>query len=165
MFPDPETPCADCDLSRREFVLRAAAFAALLAGLPEALRAAPLGYIEGVRNGPEKAYPIPSTDGVSIDKKAEVILVRHQGHVFAFALSCPHQNTALRWVNDDGGRFECPKHHSKYRADGVFLSGRATRSMDRLPLRRDGDQVFVDIDHVIRQDQDSTGWDSAQITV
>jgi Rieske Fe-S protein len=68
-------------------------------------------------------------------------------------------------VDDGGGRFECPKHHSKYQADGVFVSGRATRSMDRLPIRREGDQVLVDVDHMIRQDQAPAEWESALVAV
>ena len=163
MSPDSPSPCAGCDLSRREFVVRAAALAAMLAGLPRALQASPLGVLQGERRGAEKAYPIPAGDGVQIDKEDEVILARHAGEVMAFALSCPHQHTALRWVENDGGRFECPKHHSKYRPDGVFISGRATRSMDRLPIRREGDQVLVDIDRAIRQDQDSSGWEAAKV--
>lgn len=136
-----------------------------MVGLPPLLSAEVPRLIQTGTPGPEKSYPIPPSDGVSIDKASEVILVRHAGHVFAFALSCPHQNTALRWVNDDGGRFECPKHHSKYQADGVFMSGRATRSMDRLPIRREGDQVLVDVDHMIRQDQAPAEWESAFVAV
>jgi nitrite reductase/ring-hydroxylating ferredoxin subunit len=136
-----------------------------MVGLPPLLSAEVPRLIQTGTPGPEKSYPIPPSDGVSIDKASEVILVRHAGRVFAFALSCPHQNTALRWVNDDGGRFECPKHHSKYQADGVFMSGRATRSMDRLPIRREGDQVLVDVDHMIRQDQAPAEWESAFVAV
>ena len=47
-------------------------------------------------------YALPPADGTLIDKPNEVILARHQGSVYAFALSCPHQNTALRWLADEG---------------------------------------------------------------
>ena len=57
--------------------------------------------------------------------------MRFQGVVYAFNLSCPHQNTALKWQPDDQ-RFQCPKHKSRYQPDGTFISGRATRGMDRL---------------------------------
>jgi len=162
MSPDPEPPCRGCELSRRAFVKSAAALAAVLAGLPPALAAETPRLLDGGTSGSgEKSYPIPVADGVSIDKKSEVILVRHAGKVYAFALSCPHQNTALRWIEDDGGRFECPKHHSKYQPDGIFVSGRATRSMDRLPIRRDGEQVLVDVDRMIRQDKSPAEWEGA----
>lgn len=165
MSHSDESSCGSCDLSRRAFVQSAAALAAALVGLPPRLRAGGFRSIDGRASGAEKSYPIPAEDGVSIDKANEVILVRNMGHVFAFALSCPHQNTALRWVPDAGGRFECPKHHSKYKPNGAFVSGRATRNMDRLPIRREGDEIMVDADHMIRQDQDAAAWEAASVAV
>jgi nitrite reductase/ring-hydroxylating ferredoxin subunit len=161
--------CEGCELGRREF-LRRAALSALgvtvaLAGSASPAAAAPFRLIAVNGEGAgEKAYPIPSQDGVSIDTDSEVILVRHAGHVYAFALSCPHQNTALRWRGEDG-RFECPKHHSKYEPDGTFITGRATRAMDRLPIRRAGPQVMVDVDKVFQQDTDPAGWTAAVVTL
>ncbi len=89
-----------------------------------------------------------------------MILVRWQGSVYAFALSCPHQHTALRWEEDDG-RFQCPKHHSKYEPDGTFISGRATRGMDRYAVQVEQGQVSVDAGTLYRQDKDPEGWKSA----
>ena len=83
----------------------------------------------------ERKYPLPQADGVTIDRENEVILVRFQGAVYAFNLACPHEHTALRWRDGDG-RFQCPRHESKYKPDGTFISGRATRNMDRLPSGR-----------------------------
>jgi len=108
----------------------------------------------------EHAYPIPTTDGAMIDKDNQIILVRYERKVNAFNLSCPHQNTALRWHAEDG-QFQCPKHHSRYRPDGVFISGRATRSMDRFGIRRDGANVVVDVDKFYQQDKNPTDWESA----
>ncbi|NOT07045.1 MAG: Rieske 2Fe-2S domain-containing protein [Gemmatimonadales bacterium] len=112
----------------------------------------------------EVAYPIPATDGTTIDKDNQLILVRYQGALYAFALSCPHQNTALRWLNEDN-RFQCSKHKSKYEPDGKFISGRATRHMDRLPIRTDGSQVYVDPDRVFESDKDAAGWAAAMVKV
>jgi Rieske Fe-S protein len=107
-------------------------------------------------------YPIPTADGATIDTDQQVILVRFKGVVYAFALSCPHQNTALKWLAEEG-RFQCPKHKSKYQPDGTFISGRATRNMDRLPLRRDGASVVVDVDHVFESDKDPKEWAGALV--
>ena len=112
------------------------------------------------RRGEVCTYAIPASDGVEIDRANEVILARWQGHVYAFALSCPHQNTALRW-NASQARFQCPKHKSQYRPDGVFITGRATRSMDRHAIHRDGGNVQVDLARVFRQDQDAAAWAAA----
>src|SRR2546423_12704810 len=128
----PERECAACPLaSRRRFLAdAAAALAAVAASLgARSLRALPVravSALDGVAD--RKTYAIPAADGVEIDKDADVILVRWQNAVYAFNRSCPHQNTALRW-EDGPHEFQCPKHHSKYKPDGTFITGRATRSM------------------------------------
>ena len=108
------------------------------------------------------SYPIPPADGVQIDRAQEVILVRWQSAVYAFNLSCPHQHTALRW-NQGDGQFQCPKHHSKYRPDGTFVSGRATRGMDRFSVSRSGDEIVVDLDAMHKEDKDAVGWAAAVV--
>lgn len=152
--------CEGCDSSggRRGFLRHVAGMAVALA--------LPIEAVAGTREGgaSEVSYPVPAADGVLIDKKNEVILVRYQGAVYAFALSCPHQNTALRWL-DDETRFQCPKHKSRYQPDGTFISGRATRNMDRLPIRRTGDTVVVDVEHVFESDKDGAAWSSAVVRV
>lgn len=164
--------CEGCESlgDRREFLRQAAgwatAVAAALAIPGRAAVALPIGMVTGRRNAGTGgvSYPVPAADGVLIDKANEVILARHQGSVYAFALSCPHQNTALRWLADEG-RFQCPKHKSRYQPDGTFISGRATRSMDRLPIRRDGATVIVDADHVFESDKDQAAWSAAAVKV
>ena len=156
------------DPGRRAFLERSAALwsAGWLGGLGFApVAGARVVFRRGRRHGAgEVSYPIPGTDGVTIDKPNQVILVRHQGAVLAFALSCPHQNTALRWQQDEG-RFQCPKHKSRYAPDGHFLSGRATRNMDRLPIRRAGATVVVNVDAVFESDQDPSGWERAAVPI
>lgn len=112
----------------------------------------------------ERRYPIPPTDGVSIDKENGVIIARASGKVYAFSLACPHQNTALRWEAEDR-EFRCPKHKSRYKDDGTFIDGRATRSMDRLPLRRDGELLVVDVDRMYKQNENPVEWANAFVAV
>jgi Rieske Fe-S protein len=158
-----------CASSRREF-LRAQIPGAVLAAMvgvsvADAAEGYPLRDIEGRDVAPQqKSYPIPAADGVSIDKKTQVILVRLQGKVIAFNLACPHENTALRW-KDGAGRFECPKHNSKYAADGKFLGGRATRNMDRLAITRSGNDVIVDLSKLVKSDAQPADWAAAVISV
>ncbi len=111
----------------------------------------------------EKRYPVPTVDGVSIDKDNDLIVARAAGKVYAFALSCPHQNTALRW-NADEKLFTCPKHKSHYRADGSFIDGRSTRDMDRLAVHKDGQTIVVDVDTLYQQDLNAAQWAAAFIT-
>jgi len=114
------------------------------------------------RRGPDelKSYPIPATDGVNIDEDESVIITRWKGELFAFSLACPHQNTALRWDSEDQ-EFRCPKHHSTYTPEGVFIDGRATRSMDRFAVTRAGANVSVDLDELYREDDDPALWKAA----
>src|SRR5689334_512526 len=124
----------------------------------------PIAFVEGSAQGGEQRVPFPRADGVTIDRKTQVIVVRAQGHVYAFKLSCPHENTALKWLPKDN-RFQCPKHESKYQPNGTFMSGRATRNMDRLAIRRDGNSLVVDLSHIIKSDVDPAGWNAATIAV
>jgi nitrite reductase/ring-hydroxylating ferredoxin subunit len=112
----------------------------------------------------EKRYSIPAADGVSIDRDNSVIVARSEGKVYAFSLNCPHQNTSLRWLADDH-QFQCPKHRSRYQADGTYIEGRATRDMDRLAVRRDGAEMVVDVDIFYQQDLNTAQWNAAFIAV
>jgi nitrite reductase/ring-hydroxylating ferredoxin subunit len=163
--------CSGCSLAdRRTFLTQAAAMVAgVLIGLgmnADQASAMPLRFLTGMRapNGKDVTYPIPAADGVTIDKDNDLILARYQGKVFAFGLACPHQNTALRWLAPEG-RFQCPKHKSKYAPDGVFLSGRATRSMDRYAVRKDGNNIVANVDALYQQDKQAADWQSAFVTV
>jgi nitrite reductase/ring-hydroxylating ferredoxin subunit len=165
--------CAGCEAGdafgaeRRAFLRHAAAAAgaalAALGAAPAEALAAPLAFVSPVaRRGETRTYPIPAADGATIDREAEVILVRWQGSAYAFNLACPHQNTALRWFASDG-RFVCPKHKSKYRPDGSFIEGRATRGMDRFTVKRDPAGILVDLDALHKQDADPKGWAAATV--
>src|SRR5205814_5131853 len=97
--------------SRREFIGTIGCFAGALAalGIPRELLAGPVTIIDsGQAGGGDKAYPMPPADGVSVDRDAQVILVRSNGRVYAFALSCPHQNAGVKWVAQHN-QFECTK--------------------------------------------------------
>ena len=166
----PADGCAGCMLhNRRDFLLdtlRAGAAALAAIGMtPAGADAMPLRWITAIASaGAERTYAVPAADGVQIDKANEVILARTGKAVYAFALACPHQNTALRW-DAGGNRFQCPKHKSRYRADGTFIEGRATRSMDRYAIRMAGTSVAVDVDKLYQEDTDATQWQAAVVTL
>ena len=156
--------CAGQD-SRRDFLKHAAVLVSgALAGLTvPAGSAGALPVTSGApirAAGAELTYPVPSADGATVDRDNGVILVRYQGRMFAFNLSCPHENAAVRWkaaVN----RFECSRHDSRYEPNGTYTSGRATRNMDRFALRRSGDTVVVDVSRLIQSDTSKAQWDAA----
>lgn len=162
--------CKDCPLVERRTFLRdlsvaLAGFAAALGVSPARALALPISAGKALtRRGDELTYPIPAADGATIDHDHDVIVARYQEKVYVFNLSCPHQHTALHWEPEDG-QFQCPRHHSRYEPDGVYVSGRATRSMDRFGVRRDGDNVVADLNKYYRQDQDLADWNTAFIAL
>ncbi len=168
--PSPSPACEACPLVERRAFLGQAALAlagvvAALGGAPGKARALPLRFGRALAAaGDLLTYPIPAADGAQIDHDNQVILVRYQQKVFAFNLSCPHQNTALHWQPEDG-IFQCPKHHSRYQPDGTFISGRATRGMDRFGLRREGANVIVNVAQFYRQDRDAAQWTGALVAL
>jgi Rieske Fe-S protein len=152
-------------MARRAFVRDAAVAAAgvfaALGILASDAHALPIRVVSALSaREDERTYPIPNADGATIDKEESLIVVRWQGTVYVFSLACPHQNTALKWEQQET-QFQCPKHHSKYRPDGSFIEGRATRGMDRFAIRRDGEKVVVDLDQLYQQDKDAAQWKAA----
>jgi nitrite reductase/ring-hydroxylating ferredoxin subunit len=163
--------CDGCALVRRRDFLRDAGVAA--AGILLALGAAPGAAGAMVQSitpvggrDQEKAYAIPARDGAQIDKDNGTIVMRWQGKVWVYALSCPHQNTAVKWFDKDN-QFECPKHHSRYLPDGEYVpdSGRATRGLDRFAVRRDGNNVVANLDKLYQEDEDEAEWKKAFLTL
>jgi len=158
---------ADCDgcplrQDRRDFIRTAVAS---VGGVMMFGTTASVGRALAVSTPPKTVtYAIPAKDGVQIDKDNDVILVRSLGSVYAFSLSCPHQNTALRW-NEKDEHFHCPKHHSEYATDGYFISGRATRGMDRYAIKKDGKNVVVDLSDLKKDSDDADGWKNANVSV
>lgn len=170
-----QSSASDCDRcpiapNRRVFIAQStvaigAAFVAVLGLSSEAAQALSMaGTAVGRALGASVTYPIPEKDGVQIDKDNGVILVRWLGSVYAFALSCPHQNTSLAWLEKDE-RFQCPKHRSQYSADGYFISGRATRGMDRYGISRKDKAVVVDLAVLKKESDDKKGWEATCVTL
>ncbi len=161
--------CERCPLAvdRRRF-LRGLALAALGT---LAASAAPAALAAGVRTtravsagGMERAYPIPATDGVSVDEANEVILVRWRGRVYAFSSRCTHRGARLEWREDEGRVF-CPKHKARFAPDGAHASGRRTRALDRYDLRREGDRVVVLLAALRRADEAPAAWARASLSL
>jgi nitrite reductase/ring-hydroxylating ferredoxin subunit len=152
---------------RRTFLQLAACFTLTAAALgldATDTSALPVTEAHAEPAGTEARYPIPASDGVTIDRKTQVIIVRYQAHVYVFNLACPHENTALKWLPKDG-RFQCPKHDSKYKPNGTFMDGRATRNMDRLGVRNEGNMLVVDLNTLLQSDKDPSGWAAATVAV
>jgi len=174
-MPRDEAVDRDCEscplgefLERREFLREAVVRALLAVGAMSVLSgrasALPVAFVRGVGGRADKAYPVPAADGVMIDKDESVIIARVDNRAYAFSLACPHQNTAIRWEAANH-RFQCPKHKSRYTPDGKFIEGRATRGLDRFAMRRDGEQLQVNLDALYREDKNAVEWSTAFVDV
>ena len=163
----------DCFISvdRRRFLrdsFLSVAGALIAVGMRKAdALAMPMAFTESTHlNGSLHSYSLPLADGAQIDKANGVILVRWQGSVYTFDLSCPHQNTALKWDERDNA-FNCPKHHSQFQPNGEYIakSGRATRNMDRFAIVKDGSSIRVDLDKLYREDENTEQWTAAIVKI
>jgi nitrite reductase/ring-hydroxylating ferredoxin subunit len=171
---DDETTdgCAGCASrdDRRVFLRQAAmlvsgAVAGLAGSAASAAAALPMTPGQPLAtSGNELTYPVPEADGATIDRDNGVIVVRFQGKAFAFNLSCPHENAAVRW-KASVTRFECSRHDSRYLADGTYTSGRATRNMDRFLVKRNGNTLVVDVSRLIQSDTQKAQWEAAAIAL
>jgi nitrite reductase/ring-hydroxylating ferredoxin subunit len=167
IFECEPVACSRNQTSRREFLQAASCFGVSVAllGLKSAeATALPVAFTDGASSGGERQYPIPAADSVNIDRQASLIVVRFNGHAYVFALSCPHQNNAVKWLPKDH-RFQCTKHDSQYQPDGIYTSGRATRNLDRYAIRHAGDSLFVDLHRWFQSDKDPSGWAAATIAL
>ena len=170
-YPHDDADCTGCALppSRRDFLRNigmATVGALVMSGIPSGVAEAmtPSAITPRRKVGSDVTYAVPAEDGAEIDKDNEVILVRWQGTLVAFNLSCPHQNTALKW-REKKNEFECPKHHSRYQPTGAFIAGRATRNMDRFPVTVTGTEVVVHTAHLLKSDADAETWAKATAQV
>ena len=161
--------CEGCSLSpRRTFLLgmSSAVLAAMVgSGWDADASELPVSLASGTQGaGNSRTYAVPAEDGATIDRDAQVILVRLHSQAYAFNLACPHENTVLRWRPEDA-RFQCPRHGSRYQPDGTFISGRATRNMDRFAIRRTAEGLVVDLDHLYRSDRNQAEWAGAAVAL
>lgn len=170
MNQDSNSGYTGCVLNdRREFVQKALQGVAALIGLSAVSGTSSFAqYVTAIPVAPgdldEKKYPLPAADGVQIDAENDLIIARAGGSAFAFSIACPHQSTAVKWL-DAEHIFQCPKHKSKFTPTGELISGKAERNLDRLPIKLDGTTLLVDTSREIRSDKDLEGWTAAAVRI
>ena len=140
---------------RREFLRAGGCFLLGFAGLP-------VFEVDSTGAATEKRFQIPAADSVNIDRQSQTILVRYQNSIFAFALACPHEHAAVKWLPKDR-RFQCSKHDSQYQSNGTYTAGKATRNLDRFAIRREDAFIVVDLQHWFESDKNPSGWASAVV--
>jgi nitrite reductase/ring-hydroxylating ferredoxin subunit len=160
--------CLTGESGRREFIRTGGCLMLTFAafGLPASLAGLPVAEMTGTgaANANEKRYTLPAADSVNIDRQAQVILIRFQNSIYAFALACPHEHAAVKWLPKDK-RFQCSKHDSQYQPNGTYTAGRATRNLDRFAIRREDTSVVIDLHRWFESDKDPAGWASAVLQI
>jgi nitrite reductase/ring-hydroxylating ferredoxin subunit len=137
------------DLNRREFVVLAAAATAAcacacesaVAGEPPAKAPLPKGPFDC---GPKSKY---ASDGVvdEFAKKERILIVRHEGKIYAPTATCTHKNCAVKLKENASKEKEivCPCHGSKFTVQGTSTKGPAKGSLYRyaISVNADGDII------------------------
>ncbi|MHB8339521.1 MAG: QcrA and Rieske domain-containing protein [Ignavibacteriaceae bacterium] len=60
-----------------------------------------------------------------------------------FSPICPHLGCSYNW-DSQKSQFECPCHGSVFAENGKVISGPAPRSLDTLPTKIEGDELYVE---------------------
>ena len=103
---------------------------------------------------------LPPVDGEPLRHQAgRFYLIHNPEGLLAFSWTCTHLGCTVPW-NTAEGQFHCPCHESQFNRRGEVVYGPATRPLDLLPIRIDGDQVVVDTGTIIRR----TAFDPSQVT-
>ena len=159
---------SEIELNRRNFVaLTVAAAAAATACACECTLAAeaqaadaPAGGGEGKEKESTKAPP-PNVGTVNVGKKAKydkdgvsdefakknrVLIVRHQGRIYAPTATCTHKNCAVKLKENTSSKEKeivCPCHGSKFTINGTSMKGPAKGSLYRYAISVDGNGDII----------------------
>jgi nitrite reductase/ring-hydroxylating ferredoxin subunit len=112
--------------------------------------------------GSRLAYAVPASNSVSVDAANDVIIARWENRAYAFSLKCPHRGATLEWKPDES-RIFCPKHKARFTPDGDHFSGRETTALDRYRVSRDGGEIIVSLDALLKQNENPADWASAVV--
>jgi Rieske Fe-S protein len=107
--------------------------------------------------GPKTQY---DKDGVTdtFAKKERILVVRHEGRIYAPTSTCTHKNCAVKLKND---QIVCPCHGSRYSIEGTSIKGPAKGSLYRYAIKLDGSgHLIVDRDQQFEEKHwdDQAAW-------
>jgi Rieske Fe-S protein len=79
-------------------------------------------------------------DGALVYRESRVAVMRTADEIYALNLTCTHLGCT---VNITPNGIVCPCHGSTFNRDGEVLSGPASRRLERLEVRIEGDDVVI----------------------
>ena len=166
-------PCSGCAvIARRDFLRTAGLMAAgtlvALGASPAIAAAAPMEFVTA-RGGCARRKDVSrSGQGRHADRQGQ----RRDDHALAGqgvrlrpGLPAPEHGAAL--VREGHRSSSAPSTTRASTPDGVYIkdSGRATRGLDRFAVRKDGNNVVVNLDKLYQEDEDEAAWKTAFVTV
>lgn len=93
------------------------------------------------------ASELPTSEPARFSVDAQTIfLVPSAGAPLALNARDPYRGCVVAWVAGEQ-RFVDPCYGSRYLADGSYERGPSPRGLDRFPVRVDGGQVQIDLNH------------------
>ncbi len=75
-------------------------------------------------------------------RNLKVFLVRHEGNLMALSPVCTHLGCFVNY-DPPTNEFICPCHGGRYDITGKVLSGPPSQALEKLPVKIEGDKVFV----------------------
>jgi nitrite reductase/ring-hydroxylating ferredoxin subunit len=161
---------SDTEMNRRKFVILATVTAASTACAACFAQAAEAPTTAEGKKEETKAPP-PNKGTVNVGKKSKydkdgvsdefaksnrVLIVRHEGKIYAPTATCTHKNAALK-VKD--GNIVCPNHGSRFSLQGTSTKGPAKGSLYRyaLSVNADGDIIVNKEKQFAEKDWDKDG--------
>ena len=111
--------------------------------------------VKWVKVGDIKSLPLDQPANLKFSYKTEdaylretvthsVWVMKHSSSdIMAFSPVCPHLGCHYDW-HPEQKEFICPCHGSVFSIDGKVLGGPAPRSLDTLPTKSEGGELFVE---------------------
>ena len=88
---------------------------------------------------------LPMGDAVLMDIGGrKIVVLRTEGGVAAFSRRCTDLGCLVSW-NKERAQFICPCHQGIFDQTGLNIGGPPPRPLDRLPIVKRGEQVYVNI--------------------
>lgn len=85
---------------------------------------------------------------LKIDRVVDIFVVHDDGHLVALSADAQHVGDQVLFC-EGSQMFQSPAHGEKFDIRGYYFGGPASRGLARFPIRIEGDQLFVDIEHPI----------------
>jgi cytochrome b6-f complex iron-sulfur subunit len=96
---------------------------------------------EAVLIGAESRIPLGEAVAIDLGGR-KIVVLRTEDGVAAFSRRCTDLGCLVSW-NKERAQFICPCHQGTFDRTGLNVSGPPPRPLDRLPIIKRGEQLYV----------------------